>query len=130
MAFATLGLREEELLDAIAKTAERRLVPFTAQGVANMAAAFQEAIVDTIVLRTLDVMRMYKARAVVMGGGVASNTLLREQMAARLPIEVIVPRPALCTDNGAMIGAAGYFRLRDGLTHQWDLDVVPNLRLG
>ena len=125
------------LKTAVVRRAEERgLYPASAeverddQGVANMAAAFQEAIVDTIVLRTLDVMRMYKARAVVMGGGVASNTLLREQMAARLPIEVIVPRPALCTDNGAMIGAAGYFRLRDGLTHQWDLDVVPNLRLG
>ena len=60
----------------------------------------------------------------------ASNTWLGEKRAAGLPMEVIVPRPGLCTDNGAMIGAAGYFRLRDGLTNQWDLDVVPNLRLG
>jgi tRNA A37 threonylcarbamoyltransferase TsaD len=41
-----------------------------------------------------------------------------------------VPRPALCTDNGAMIGAAGWFHLRNGTTHQWEMDVEPRLRLG
>ena len=46
------------------------------------------------------------------------------------PVPAIVPRPALCTDNGAMIGAAAWFHLRHGPRHQWDLDVVPNLRLG
>jgi N6-L-threonylcarbamoyladenine synthase len=43
---------------------------------------------------------------------------------------VIVPRPELCTDNGAMVGAAGWFHLRGGPSHQWDMDVQPRLRLG
>jgi len=43
---------------------------------------------------------------------------------------VVVPRPALCTDNGAMIGAAAFFHLRGGARRSWALDVVPGLRLG
>ena len=48
----------------------------------------------------------------------------------RSPVEVVIPRPELCTDNGAMIGAAAYFHVRDGMRYQWDLDVVTNLKLG
>ena len=51
-------------------------------------------------------------------------------MRRRAPVEMVVPRPALCTDNGAMMGAAGYFHLRNGLSQQWDLDIAPGLRLG
>ena len=53
-----------------------------------------------------------------------------EEMARLLPVRVIVPRPGLCTDNAAMIGAAAYFRLRDDTPFQWDLDIIPNLKLG
>ena len=51
-------------------------------------------------------------------------------MREKCPVEVIVPGPALCTDNGAMIGGAAYFTLRHGLRFEWDLDVVPGLQLG
>ena len=51
-------------------------------------------------------------------------------MAARCPVEVVVPRPALCTDNAAMIGAAAYFHLRQGARYDWDVDVVPNPQPG
>ena len=98
--------------------------------VANVAAAFQEAIVDTMVIRTVEAAERFGVKGVLLGGGVASNTLLREEMRKRSPVEVIVPRPALCTDNGAMMGAAGYFHLRNGVRHQWDLDIVPGLKLG
>ena len=98
--------------------------------VADMAAAFQEAIVDSMVARTVEAAERYRAIGVLLGGGVAANTLLREEMARASPVQVVVPRPELCTDNGAMIGAAAYFRLREGPRHEWDLDVVPNLRLG
>ncbi len=100
------------------------------QEVANVAAAFQEAIVDVLVGRSLEATKHYRAKGIVLGGGVAANTLLREELAERSPVQVVVPRPALCTDNGAMIGAAAYFHFRHGMKSQWDLDVVPNLRLG
>ena len=98
--------------------------------VARIAQAFQESLVEFMVRRTLQAVERCRANGILLGGGVAANTLLRQEMAERSPVPVIVPRPALCTDNGAMIGAAAFFRLRDGFTHQWDLDVVPNLRLG
>ena len=98
--------------------------------VARIAQAFQESLVEFMVRRTLQAVERCRAKGILLGGGVAANTLLRQEMAERAPVPVIVPRPALCTDNGAMIGAAAFFRLRDGFTRQWDLDVVPNLRLG
>ena len=100
------------------------------QQVSEIAAAFQEAAVDSMVERTVEAARRYKVRGVLLGGGVAANTLLREQMRERSPVEVIVPGPELCTDNGAMIGAAAFFHLRSGPSYQWDLDVAPSLRLG
>lgn len=100
------------------------------QQVANVAAAFQEAVVDSMVRRTLEAVERYNVKGVLLGGGVAANSLLRKEMSKRSPVEVVVPRPALCTDNGAMIGAAAFFHMRNGMKRQWDIDVVPNLRLG
>ena len=98
--------------------------------VARVAAAFQEAIVDTMVSGTLEAAERYTVNGILLGGGVAANALLRKELASRSPVQVIVPQPKLCTDNGAMIGAAGWFHLRGGPRHQWDLDVVPSLKLG
>ena len=115
---------------------ERGMYPLPEEGeldpqeVANMAAAFQEAIVDCMVLRTVEAAERYRVKGILLGGGVAANTLLRQEMRRRAPVEMVVPRPALCTDNGAMMGAAGYFHLRNGLRQQWDLDIAPGLRLG
>jgi N6-L-threonylcarbamoyladenine synthase len=100
------------------------------QQVANVAAAFQEAIVDSMVTRTVEAAKRYNVKGVLLGGGVAANSLLRQEMQKRSPVEVVIPRPGLCTDNGAMIGAAAYFHLRNGPRHDWDVDVIPNLRLG
>ena len=98
--------------------------------VADVSSAFQEAMVDTIVIRTVEAIERYRVNALIMGGGVASNTLLRKEMAIRSSVPVVVPRPALCTDNGAMIGSAGWFHLRNGAAYQWEMDVEPRLRLG
>lgn len=98
--------------------------------VAQVAAAFQEAIVDSLVIRTVEAVERYRAKGILLGGGVAANILLRNEMSERSPVAVVVPAPALCTDNGAMIAGAAWFHLREGSFFQWDLDAVPNLRLG
>ena len=98
--------------------------------VANVAAAFQEAIVDTLVTGTVQAAEKNRARGVLLGGGVAANTLLRQELASRSPVPMVAPPPALCTDNGAMIAGAAWFRFRHGAQRRWELDVVPGLRLG
>jgi N6-L-threonylcarbamoyladenine synthase len=100
------------------------------QQVADMAASYQEAIVDCLVARTLEAAERYGVSGVLIGGGVAANTLLRSELTRHSPAPVVMPPPPLCTDNGAMIGAAGWFHLRGGLRQQWDLDVLPRLVLG
>ena len=104
--------------------------PPDAQLVANMADEFQQAVVDCMVQRTIEAVKRYKVNGIILGGGVAANSHLRAEMHKRAPVEVVVPRPGLCTDNGAMMGAAGFFHFRDGIRSQWDVDVMPSLRLG
>ena len=96
---------------------------------AAVAAELQEAIVDSIVSRVVTASKEHNVLGVVLGGGVAANSLLRSEPTKRSPVEVIMPRPVLCTDNGAMIGAAGWFHLRNSVDYQWGMDVVPGLRL-
>ena len=78
-----------------------------------------------MVRRTMDAIKKYRVNGIILGGGVAANSHLRQKMTEESPVEVIVPRPGLCTDNGAMIGAAAYFSLDRGSAFQWDLDVIP-----
>ena len=120
----------------IRRAEERGLYPaptgmeLDSQLVADIADEYQQAIVDSLIRGTLRALDRHRVRGVILGGGVAANSLLRDELAKRSPVEVVVPRPALCTDNGAMIGAVGWFRLRSGPTYQWDMDVSPSMRLG
>ena len=98
--------------------------------VAALAAAFQESVVDSLVTKVLQAALDHDAREIVLSGGVAANSLLRASLKERSPLPVIVPSPALCTDNGAMIAAAGWLRLQAGETAGLDLDVEPGLRIG
>jgi N6-L-threonylcarbamoyladenine synthase len=97
--------------------------------VADIAASFQAAIVDVLVKKTCAAAEEFAATQILLAGGVAANTLLREQMQARAQAPVLVPPPTLCVDNGAMIAAAAWWHYRAGETSDWDLDVIPNLRL-
>ena len=98
--------------------------------VGRVAAAYQEALVDSMVRRAVESAATFTAsEGILLGGGVAANSLLRQELADRAPVPIIVPRPALCTDNGAMIGAAAWFHLRDAPRYDWDMDAVPNLKL-
>ncbi|MFC1998205.1 tRNA (adenosine(37)-N6)-threonylcarbamoyltransferase complex transferase subunit TsaD [Chloroflexota bacterium] len=97
---------------------------------ADIAASFQEAVVDVLAAKALEVARNYKVKRIIIAGGVAANKLLRNTVQQRSTIPVSCPPLALCTDNAAMIATCGYFRLKDGKLSDWALDVEPNLKLG
>ena len=95
-----------------------------------MGAAFQDSVVDVMVRKTLEAAEVHNARGIVLGGGVTANALLRERMAAESALPTLLPPPVLCTDNGAMIAACGYFLNQAGRHGSMDLDVDPGLSLG
>jgi N6-L-threonylcarbamoyladenine synthase len=96
----------------------------------GLAAAFEEAVVDALATKTVGAAEERGVAAVALGGGVAANRALRHALAVRLgPTPLLVPTPALCTDNGAMIGAAAAFRYAAGDRADAALEAVPALRL-
>lgn len=98
---------------------------FTAQ----IAYAFQESVVDVLVTKAVDAARAFGVTEIVLAGGVAANARLRGEMQRRASIPVRFPAVELCTDNAAMVGAAGFYRFEAGVQSGWDLDVNPNLPL-
>ncbi len=99
----------------------------------EVAAAFQEAVVRDLVDKTLQAARETGAAAVALTGGVAANSRLRERLseaARRAGLECYLPPRAVCTDNAAMIAAAGAEHLAAGERDAWDLAAVPYLELG
>lgn len=100
--------------------------------VPGVAAAFQDAVVDVLATKAVRAAKDLGVRTVLLAGGVAANTTLRERLAAVLaPLGVALRYPpvALCTDNAAMIASAGDFHLRLGERSGFDLDVRPGLQL-
>jgi N6-L-threonylcarbamoyladenine synthase len=98
----------------------------------GLAAAFEEAVVDALATKTVAAAEREGVAAVALGGGVAANRSLRATLRERLAdrgLALLVPPPAWCTDNGAMIGAAGGFRFAAGVRGTSDLEAIPNLAL-
>lgn len=107
-----------------------RKVPLLSQlPLADLAASFQAAVVDVLVQKTKRAAEEFQAKEVLLAGGVASNVLLRQQMSAQINVPVRYPPPVLCTDNAAMVAAAGYFKHVAGERSSLDLDVRPGLDL-
>ncbi|MBI2762621.1 MAG: tRNA (adenosine(37)-N6)-threonylcarbamoyltransferase complex transferase subunit TsaD [Chloroflexi bacterium] len=100
--------------------------------VADLAWGFQDSVTDVLVTKTIRAARAAGARSIVLGGGVAANGALRARLseeAEPLGTPVVIPRPGLCTDNGAMIGAAAARRYAAGERAGLDLDARPSLPL-
>ncbi len=95
----------------------------------ELAAAFQESVVDVLVTKTLEAASECQAKGILLGGGVIANRLLREEMVRRSSFPVLLPPPPLCTDNGAMIAGCGFFHLQRGADSPLGLDVDPALSL-
>jgi N6-L-threonylcarbamoyladenine synthase len=97
--------------------------------VADIAASFQAAVVDVLVAKTKRAAQEFQVREVLLAGGVASNRPLRERIRAEIDLPVRFPPPVYCTDNAAMVAAAGHFKHISGDYAGWDLDVQPRLPL-
>ena len=100
---------------------------------ADLAASFQKAVVDVLVEHTMLAAKDYGMTKIAIAGGVASNGTLRaamEEACKKNNYSFYRPSPIFCTDNAAMIGVAAYYEYIKGTRHGWDLNAVPNLKLG
>ncbi len=100
---------------------------------ADVAASFQKAVVDVLVEHSMHAVAESGMKKFAIAGGVASNSALRsalEKECQKQGIAFYHPSPILCTDNAAMIGAAAYYEYQKGVRHGYDLNAVPNLKLG
>ena len=100
---------------------------------ADVAASFQKAVVDVLTEHSMHAVESCGIKKFAIAGGVASNSALREALAKECEKRGVTfyhPSPLLCTDNAAMIGAAGYYEYVKGVRHGYDLNAVPNLKLG
>lgn len=100
---------------------------------ADVAASFQKAVVEVLTEHSMEAVKAYGCRKFAIAGGVASNNALRnalEEECAKAGVAFYSPSPVFCTDNAAMIGVAGYYEYKKGIRHGYDLNAVPNLKLG
>ncbi|UDY24315.1 tRNA (adenosine(37)-N6)-threonylcarbamoyltransferase complex transferase subunit TsaD [Nocardioides sp. Kera G14] len=107
------------LKTAVARWVEAQQRAGAEINIPDVAASFQEAVVDILVRKALDACQSQGVEDLVIGGGVAANSRLRvvaEERAAKLGVRVRVPRPGLCTDNGAMVAALGSEMVARGRT--------------
>jgi N6-L-threonylcarbamoyladenine synthase len=99
---------------------------------ADVAASFQQAVVDVLIVKARRAAQQVGATGLVLGGGVAANSLLRERLLDACVADGIrgfLPSRSMCTDNAAMIAAAGWFRLRSDGPTGLDCGAYPNLRM-
>lgn len=99
----------------------------------DVAASFQKAVVDVLVSHAAHAIEQYQVKKFAIAGGVASNTMLRnsiKEACEQRGVQFYHPSAVLCTDNAAMIGTAAYYDYIAGKRDGWNLNAVPNLKLG
>ncbi len=106
------------------------LPPLDAQFVSQLAHAFQESVVDVLVTKAVAAAQRFGVSEILLAGGVAANTRLRQELTRRASVPVRYPPLSLCTDNAAMVAAAAFYRFEAGVQSGWELDVAPGLKLG
>lgn len=100
---------------------------------ADVAAGFQQAVVDVLVDKTITAAQRHAVKTIMLAGGVAANGALRQALSAKAGaagMEVVYPPVELCTDNGAMIGCAAYYKYLRGDLAPLTLNAIPGLALG
>jgi N6-L-threonylcarbamoyladenine synthase len=95
----------------------------------NLAASFQAAVVDVLAQKAVRAAREFAAKEILVAGGVSANQALRTALQKIAPCPVRTPPLELCTDNAAMVAAAGFFRFQAGVRSQLNMDVSPDLEL-
>lgn len=101
--------------------------------VPDLCASFEEAITDVLLNNVMTAANQIGTKKIALAGGVSANSYLRnrlDELGKKHNLEIYYPEMVLCTDNAAMIGAAAYFDYIAGKSSNWDLNAVPNLRLG
>jgi N6-L-threonylcarbamoyladenine synthase len=96
----------------------------------DLAASFQAAVIDVLFAKTMEAAREFNVRQIVVAGGVSANKDLRETFQGQDEFPVNIPSLSFCTDNAAMVAAAGYFRFVHGQRDGLEMDVLPNWPLG
>ena len=119
--FSFSGLKTAVLREIQALKEEGTVIP-----VEDMAASFQAAVVDVLVEKTIQAADQYGAFHIIVAGGVSANRGLRKTFSQQTRFEVHIPPLKFCTDNAAMIAAAGYQRFMHGFQDDLDMDVLPN----
>ncbi|MBN2393002.1 MAG: tRNA (adenosine(37)-N6)-threonylcarbamoyltransferase complex transferase subunit TsaD [Anaerolineae bacterium] len=117
------------LKTAVLRTLQRFNGPRSPRFFVDMAASFQAAVVEVLAEKTAQAAKANDARAVLLSGGVSANASLRTATRARVEIPVHALPLILCTDNAAMVAAAGTYRYQAGVRAGWALDIEPGLRL-
>jgi N6-L-threonylcarbamoyladenine synthase len=116
--FSFSGLKTAVLKEV--KALEGKALP-----VADLAASFQAAVTEVLFEKTLRAAREYQVKQIIVGGGVSANAALRQAFLAQSEFPATIPPLSLCTDNAAMVAAAGYFRYALGYTDGLEIDILP-----
>ena len=98
----------------------------------DMCASFQKVATDMLIENTKRAIKKLKIQKVALAGGVSANSYIRQkflELGENEKVEIYFPKLDLCTDNAAMIGAAGYYYYINGKTSSLDLNAVPNLKI-
>ncbi len=113
------------LKTAVLKEVKRLEAQGSPLPVADLAASFQAAVVEVLFEKTMMAARKHDVKDIIVGGGVSANKTLREAFLSQAEFKVHIPPLKYCTDNAAMVAAAGYFRYALGHTDGMDIDVLP-----